>query len=256
MNFIVSASTDIGTTKKTNQDSLSVKVIRTRLGRMVFAVLCDGMGGLSEGEVASAAVIEAFHGWTVEKLPLLCEKPYLEDAAISGQWGEIVTEQNRRIKSYGAKKGVRLGTTVVALLLTQSRYYILNVGDSRIYELTEGIRQLTADQTFVAREVALGNMTEEEARMDERRNVLLQCVGASDEVYPDMFYGDVRENAVYMLCSDGFRHEITPEEIYDSLKPSELFDEQMMKRHSEELIERNKQRGERDNISVALVRTF
>ena len=92
--------------------------------------------------------------------------------------------------------------------------------------------------------------------MDERRNVLLQCVGASDEVYPDMFYGDVRENAVYMLCSDGFRHEITPGEIYDSLKPLELFDEQMMKWHSEKLIERNKQRGERDNISVALVRTF
>lgn len=256
MNFIVSASTDIGTTKKTNQDSLSVKVIRTRLGRMVFVVLCDGMGGLSEGEVASAAVIEAFHGWVVEKLPLLCEKPYLEDTAISEQWGEIVTEQNRRIKRYGAKKGVRLGTTVVVMLLTQSRYYILNVGDSRVYELTDGIRQLTVDQTFVAREVALGNMTEEEARMDERRNVLLQCVGASDEVYPDMFYGDVREAAVYMLCSDGFRHEITPREIYDSLKPSELFDEQAMKRRSEELIERNKQRGERDNISVALVRTF
>ena len=63
MNFIISATTDIGTTKKTNQDSLSMKVIRTPAGRMVFAVLCDGMGGLSSGEVASATVVKAFHEW-------------------------------------------------------------------------------------------------------------------------------------------------------------------------------------------------
>lgn len=43
MNFIISATTDIGTTKKTNQDSLSMKVIRTPAGRMVFAVLCCAM---------------------------------------------------------------------------------------------------------------------------------------------------------------------------------------------------------------------
>ena len=47
MNFIVSATTDIGLTKSTNQDSLSMRVINTSQGRMVFALLCDGMGGLA-----------------------------------------------------------------------------------------------------------------------------------------------------------------------------------------------------------------
>lgn len=255
MNFIISANTDIGIVKQTNQDSLTSMVINTAQGRMAFSVLCDGMGGLEKGEVASASVITAFRNWALNTLPQLCNHP-LEDATIRSQWDAIVTQQNNMIKSYGARQGVRLGTTVVAMLLTQTRYYVLNVGDSRAYEITTGIRQITNDQTFVAREIALGHMTPEEAAADSRRNVLLQCVGASDEVYPDMFFGNVEHNAVYMLCSDGFRHEITPEEIFEKLQPGVLFDDYTMQQNAVSLIELNKQRQERDNISVSLARTF
>ena len=255
MNFIISANTDVGLTKDTNQDSLSVKVINTSQGRMAFAILCDGMGGLAKGDVASASVIRAFDYWIREELPQLCQAP-IEDATIRFQWEKIITEQNETIKAYGARQGVKLGTTVVAMLLTQNRYYILNVGDSRAYELKDGIRQITNDHTFVAREVALGNMTEEQAMQDVRRSVLLQCVGASESVYPDLFFGDVQENAVYMLCCDGFRHEITPEEMYEKLQPDVLMDEYQMNQNSVSLMELNKQRNERDNISVALIRTF
>lgn len=255
MNFIISANTDIGIVKNTNQDSLTSMVINTAQGRMAFCVLCDGMGGLEKGEVASASVITAFRNWALNDLPLLCQKP-LEDATIRSQWENIVTQQNNLIKTYGARQGVRLGTTVVAMLLTQTRYYILNVGDSRAYEFTNCVRQITSDQTFVAREVAQGHMTPEEAETDSRRSVLLQCVGASDDVYPDMFFGDVAHEATYMLCSDGFRHEITAEEIFEKLQPGVLFDEYTMQQNTLSLIELNKQRQERDNISVALVRTF
>lgn len=255
MNFIISANTDVGISKETNQDSLTSMVVNTPQGRMAFCVLCDGMGGLDKGEVASASVITAFRKWVLNELPQLCNQP-LEDATIRGQWEAIIAQQNNAIKAYGARQGVRLGTTVVAMLLTQTRYYILNVGDSRAYELTNCVRQITNDQTFVAREVAQGHMTPEEAETDSRRSVLLQCVGASDEVYPDMFFGDVAHNAIYMLCSDGFRHEITAEEIYEKLQPGVLFDDYTMQQHSLSLIELNKQRQERDNISVSLVRTF
>ena len=255
MNFIISANTDVGISKDTNQDSLTAMVVNTPQGRMAFCVLCDGMGGLDKGEVASASVITAFRNWAQNELPQLCTHP-LEDATIRSQWESIVDQQNRAIKAYGARQSVRLGTTVVAMLLTQTRYYILNVGDSRAYELTTGVRQITEDQTFVAREIAQGHMTPEEAATDSRRNVLLQCVGASDEVYPDMFFGDVAHNAIYMLCSDGFRHEITAEEIYEKLQPGVLFDDYTMQQNTISLIELNKQRQERDNISVSLVRTF
>ncbi|MGN0316846.1 MAG: PP2C family protein-serine/threonine phosphatase [Lachnospira sp.] len=255
MNFIVSGNTDIGLTKSTNQDSLSIKVINTKQGRMAFVVLCDGMGGLAKGEVASASVIRAFDDWARNELPKLCEAP-LEDSVIRSQWEKIVIEQNIKIKAYGAGLGIKLGTTLTAMLVTQNRYYVVNVGDTRAYELYNGIKQITRDQTFVAREVELGNMTEEQARVDERRSVLLQCIGASEEVYPDLFFGDVQTNAVYMLCCDGFRHEITPTEIYDKFQPEKLLNEEMMNNASKELIELNKQRSERDNITVALIRTF
>ena len=255
MNFIVSARTDIGIVKTTNQDSITIKVANTSFGRMAMVVLCDGMGGLDKGEVASASVIRAFDSWFKNELPALCVGNF-DDSTIRVQWNRIVTEQNSLIKTYAARHGERMGTTVAAILITQTRYYILNVGDSRVYEISDSVKQLTEDQTFVAREVALGNMTPEQAAVDERRNVLLQCVGASDEVYPDMFFGDTHQNAVYMLCSDGFRHEISEAEIYEKLNPNVLLDENSMNMNSDELIALNKMRKERDNISVALVRTF
>lgn len=255
MNFIISASTDMGMKKSTNQDSLSIKTINTSQGRMVFAILCDGMGGLAKGEVASATVIKAFDEWVHNDLQLLCRGP-IEDSVLKEQWENIVIAQNQRIMNYGKGQGISLGTTIVAMLITESRYYIMNVGDSRAYEITKELKQITKDQTFVAREIELGNMTVEDAKQDPRRNVLLQCCGASREVYPEMIFGDTQCNAIYMLCSDGFRHEITPVEIFESLRPNVLFDAATMKKHTDELIELNKERQEQDNISVALVRTF
>ncbi len=255
MNYIVSANTDIGIVKKTNQDSLTVKVMNTSLGKMTFALLCDGMGGLAKGEVASASVIRAFDTWVRTELPALCTGALSEDV-IRAQWERILLNQNVTIKKYGARMGVKLGTTAVVMLLTDTAYYIMNVGDSRAYEITDHMNQITNDQTFVAREVALGNMTPEQAERDERRSVLLQCIGASEEVYPDFFTGATAQNATYMLCSDGFRHEITGDEIFARFQPGVLLDDATMNRHTLELIELNKQRNERDNISVVLVRTY
>ena len=129
MNFIISANTDIGIKKKTNQDSLSIKLIDTSQGKMAFAILCDGMGGLDKGEVASAAVIKEFDKWVHNELPTLCNET-IEDYKIKAQWENIIVNISERIKQYGSRLGVHLGTTAVVMLLTQTRYYILNVGDS------------------------------------------------------------------------------------------------------------------------------
>lgn len=255
MNFIVSATTDIGLTKSTNQDSYSVRVFSTKQGKVVLAVLCDGMGGLSKGEVASASLVNAFCKWADNRLPVLCENE-ISDSDIRTDWVGIATEYNEKFKSYAASCGTTMGTTVTAILLTEKRYYIINVGDSRTYEISDAVTVLTKDQTVVAREVELGNLTPEEAEKDSRRSVLLQCVGASEEVYPDMFFGETKKDAVYMLCSDGFRHEITEDEIFQHLNPNVMVDADGMKQNMDSLIELNKQRQERDNISVVSIRTF
>lgn len=255
MNFIVCANTDIGTTRINNQDSVLVKVMNTAQGRMVLAVLCDGMGGLQKGEAASAVVIRAFDQWALTELPILCDQE-LTDARIQRSWERIIYQLDELIKEYGKKETVTLGTTAVILLLTKQRFYILNVGDSRAYELTDKIKQLTVDQTYVNREIILGNMTEQQAKKDPRRNILLQCIGASETVHPAMFFGDTKRNAVYMLCSDGFYHEVTVDEIYEKLQPSVVTDRDRMQENIIKMTDISKKRGEKDNISVALIRTF
>ena len=86
--------------------------------------------------------------------------------------------------------------------------------------------------------------------------MLLQCIGASDSVYPDFFFGEVKKDAVYMLCSDGFRHEITSEEIYAYMNPDRMLSAEQMKENEVALINLNKQRQESDNISVITIRTY
>jgi len=255
MNFIISASTDIGNTKQTNQDSYNVRVLSAPQGKMVFAILCDGMGGLAKGEVASSSLVNAFVKWSETRLPEIA-KNGITDAAIRNDWVNLVTDFNEKIKLYGKRIGAAVGTTVTALLITESRYYIINVGDTRAYEIMDGVRVLTKDQTVVAREVEQGILTPEQAEKDDRRSVLLQCVGASDVVYPDMFFGDTKLNAVYMLCSDGFRHEINSDEIFSYLNPNVMLDADGMKQNMDSLINLNKQRQERDNITVVSIRTF
>jgi len=255
LNFIVSAATDVGLIKTVNQDCYCVKVFQTCLGEVVFAILCDGMGGLSNGEVASATLVDAFCNWTAARLPDLCDRG-IPDGEIRSDWVSLIHDCNEQLKSYGASGGFSLGTTITAILLTSQRYYIVHVGDTRAYEITDCVRILTQDQTLVAREVERGMLTKDEAKTDPRRSILLQCVGASETVYPDLFFGDTAENAVYMLCCDGFRHEITEEEIYQYLNPCIMSDTAVMKRNLDALIELNKQRQERDNISVVAIRTY
>lgn len=255
MKFIISASTDIGNVKKTNQDSLKAMSISCQEGKMVMAVLCDGMGGLAKGEVASFNLILGFENWTKNTLPQLCQSG-ITDEKVCADWTNIISTTNEKIKTYGGKLGISLGTTVTAMLITEKRYYIVHVGDSRAYEIYDKAVPLTKDQTLVERKIEMGEITKEQAKTDPQRSVLLQCVGASDVVYPEMFYGTPKQNAIYMLCSDGFRHEITREEIYEYLKPCNMLSHENMKNAELELIKLNKSRNERDNISVVTIRTY
>lgn len=253
MQYIATAQTDMGIARKVNQDSLTVKIAETVIGDIVFAVMCDGMGGLKLGEVASANVVTSFEEWFHKELPELVGMEMTEEL-IRGVFTDMIIRENDRIMRYGIQNGITLGTTLTAVLILHDKYYIAHVGDCRVYEITDEIRQITKDQTYVAREIALGHMTEVEAQKDNQRNVLLQCVGVNPDVTPDFYCGEVKANATYLLCSDGFRHEVTQEEIQHFCCPEHNMDEDSMKQNIEYLIEMNKSRQERDNISAVLIR--
>ena len=155
MDFLVSASTDKGIKKNTNQDSLAIKVADTSVGKIALALICDGMGGLQQGEVASATLTRAFSEWFDNNLSQLIQEG-LDDLKIRREWERIIKNVNKKILIYGQQQRIRLGTTIVAALFTEDRYYIVNVGDSRIYEIKNHVNLLTQDQTVVENEYRKG----------------------------------------------------------------------------------------------------
>lgn len=253
MHFIATAATDIGISKDTNQDSVLVRHASVDNCEVLLAVICDGMGGLSKGELASATVIRAFAKWFDEELPFELESVDMQ--VIGSKWALMLKELNAQILEYSRANGIEgIGTTFSGILFVNDQYVIAHVGDTRIYHIGSELSQLTTDQTFVAREISRGTLTLEQAKTDKRRNLLLQCVGASKSVDPEVLCGQTKKGA-YMICSDGFRHEVSEKEIYESLNPINLMNKDAMQNNAKYLIEQVKNRGEKDNISVVLVKT-
>lgn len=254
MNFTTATYTDIGTRKKTNQDSMLVMQAQTSAGNILMAAVCDGMGGLAKGEVASAAMVNMLSSWFVQQLPGLLQKG-INEQELWDQWNNMAVNANRRISEYGAERQISLGTTCAVLLIVGTYYYVMNIGDSRIYQISEKVYQLTKDQTYVQREIDAGRMTPDQARTNPKRSILLQCIGASENVIPVFGQGQTRKDEVFMLCSDGFRHMISPGEMYTALNPSVITSKAVMQRQIKALTELNIERGESDNISVILIKT-
>lgn len=251
MHYTATADTDVGIKKQTNQDSILIKHGQYEKGEILLAVICDGMGGLKKGEVASATVVKKFSEWFDSELPF--ELKNLDMNIIADKWSLLLKDLNLKIAEYGQQDGIRLGTTFTGVLFIDDQYLAVHVGDTRLYQLDSGLKQLTTDHTFVAREIRRGNLTVEQAKKDKRRNMLLQCVGASERIEPEILTGTVQQGA-YMLCSDGFRHEISESEIYESLNPVNLINKEAMHNNVKYLIEQVKKRNEKDNISVVLVK--
>lgn len=251
MHFLATADTDIGISRNTNQDSALIRHAVTPYGEILLAVVCDGMGGLAKGELASATVICQFQKWFEGELTKEPRGPDMK--SVGRAWEQMLWDINGRLLAYGKQKNIRLGTTVTGILFMHRQYIIIHVGDSRACHLDRKLRQLTQDQTLVAREVCRGRLTPEQARRDSRRNVLLQCVGASKQLCPQILYGTARKG-VYLLGSDGLFHQITSREIVKSLRPGSLGDKEAMHREARRLIQLAKIRREPDNITAVLVK--
>ncbi|WP_226642882.1 PP2C family protein-serine/threonine phosphatase [Mesobacillus subterraneus] len=253
MAFQVAYHTDIGIKKKTNQDGLLLKSAKTPKGEIGLFIICDGMGGLSHGELASATVIRGMSDWFDQELPELLEGGIAENE-IPGKLEERVRELNQKILEYGEASNIKLGTTITALLILHKQYFILQIGDSRAYSINDKLVKLTEDQTLVERELKRGNITAEQARIDPRRNVLLQCVGATKDINIVITSGEVEKQSMFMLCTDGFYHEIRDEEMLSHLNPQSFTEEKQMKKKLIELVELAKERQETDNISILLAK--
>lgn len=260
MNFLCSYVTDKGIVKNVNQDSLCIKeALSEKYGKVLMAAVCDGMGGLSAGEIASGTVIKALSDWFDTKLPLLLlsEENFISN--IEKEWNTLALDYDYKTINYGLKNNFKLGTTATVILFTENYGgIIMQIGDSRAYHIcSDNIKIMTWDQSRVGELVKAGKITEEEANHHHQRNILTQCIGGSRiGVEPDFYYFSIENNSNYMLCSDGFRRVISKNEIYNYLNPDNTPTEDSIKKNLNTLLKLNIDRKETDNITALVIKVI
>ena len=277
--MIYAVHTDKGTVKKMNQDSALVKKAATEHGDILFAVVCDGMGGLSYGELASAETVEALQEWFSADLPCIAAEG-LSTGKLKRSLNDRIIAEDETITEF-SKKFEDCGTTLTGIFLCAGRFLCVNVGDSRVYRIRgERIELLTHDhsavQDMIDREeitedqictlllrdhpavmdmINKGMVTEKQAKAYKMRSVLTQCIGVEGDVVPAYTEGTYEKDDIFLLCSDGFRHKLTPREIVGFFPLREMRNEKRIKRCAVRAVEENIRRGEKDNITVRAIRT-
>lgn len=239
MRYLTACCTDIGKKRAINQDSLLLCSTSFLGNQIVLAAVCDGMGGLEKGELASAEVIRAFAVWFENNLPELLEQG-IDETTLYSSWEKLIQNVHQKIYSYGKTHDFRLGTTVTVLLFGGKEYYVAHVGDTRIYEINNQVSQITRDQTAFVLEGGT-------------KSTLLQCIGASNVVKPVYYSGSIRDETVYLICSDGFWHRLGDKAIQEMFSPKIMADERTMLERADRAVSNVIRQGEKDNISVILI---
>ena len=197
-----SARSDRGLVRQNNQDAVYA-------GPRLLA-LADGMGGHAAGEVASSLVISAL-------APLDDDDPgddllrELHAATVEGN--AAIT---RHVADSPDLEG--MGTTLTAILFKGTRLGLVHVGDSRAYQLRDGVlTQITKDDTFVQSLIDEGRITEEEAHTHPQRSLLLRAITGQD-VEPSLTVREARPGDRYLLCSDGLSGVVSDETLANTLR--------------------------------------
>lgn len=226
-----------------NEDNFAVNAT----GDRGLFIVADGMGGHAAGEVASEMAVQ-----TIERE--LHGVRDLDDRATPQKVLEALKTANRTIHDRTItevdKQG--MGTTASVLLVAPGRYLIGQVGDSRVYLLRDGaLQQLTKDHSYVQEQVDAGFLTPEQARYHPYSNVITRCVGASPDVEPDIYEGEVRIGDLFLVASDGLTGMVDDRRLQMLLMSRA---EPERKVHS--LIAEANGRGGLDNITAIVVQVM
>ena len=232
--IISSSQSDKGKVRSSNQDG-------GYSGTNLY-VVADGMGGHAGGDIASALATQH-----VAKI----DDVYPDSDQAMSSLLEAMREANRNLSDTVAKFNylAGMGTTMDAVIFTGDIANIAHIGDSRVYLMRDGkLTQITKDHTFVQQLIDAGRLTEEEALVHPRRNVILRVLGdTSEEPEFDIHQIEVQPGDRLLLCSDGLCGVVPNYLIEENMKVANL-DEAI-----ELLIDEAKEYGAPDNVTVLLL---
>jgi protein phosphatase len=182
-----------------------------------IAMVADGVGGRSGGEVASRAAIEAIAEYIIFSIQSFYrstddETDFLEHLKAGAiVCHERVLEQARENDERG------MATTLTVLIAAWPRLYVLHVGDSRCYRLRRGeLEQLTKDQTMAQALVDSGVIPADRVAKSPFANTLASSLGGRS-TEPEVTTTDAQSGDVILLCTDGLTKHVSDERIRDRL---------------------------------------
>lgn len=265
--------TNVGRVRKSNEDNF---LIDSALG---LCIVGDGMGGHEAGEIASAEAIEALRYFLKQTVTEGHSRPLDEDDTVPAIHSGMAAKQSaqddpdatwsdgsmpavatifdaveyanahlyKQNVSNALAEGRGMGTTITGWwqFVPGAPVVIFHVGDSRLYLLRDGnMQQLTRDQTLYQQAVDMGRTDNMPAR-----NLLLQAVGPSDYVSPEVFPHTTRSGDLYLLCSDGLHSGVPDHVILEVLRQTSANN---LEQSCMELINLANQYGGKDNVTVLL----
>jgi protein phosphatase len=232
--------TDIGVEREMNQDYLFTS--DTAVGNLPnLYIVADGMGGHKAGEYASRYTTERVVAYVLrskDSEPVTILKEAIQKA------NELLLIESKEDE---AKHG--MGTTIVCATIIGSKMFVANVGDSRLYVVSDGIRQITRDHSLVEEMVRMGEMDRQDARKHPDKNIITRAVGVTDTVDVDFFEVDLSGEDEILLCTDGLTNMVDDMTIHRIMTESKDLEQQVAA-----LVKTANDNGGRDNITAVIIR--
>lgn len=235
--------THIGKMRDTNQDALEFGFMDSGC---CLAIVCDGMGGTTGGEIASSMACQIVKEEIIKNF-----NKSMDDYTVSGILIHAITFANKQIfdKSKREKNLSGMGTTIVAAIIKDNILHIAHVGDSRAYIIrSDSINKITTDHSMVQEMLEKGTITEKEAATHPQKNLITRALGIDRDVVVDYKSLSVSRNDLCLLCSDGLTNLVSDRKILDIIHNSDL------KNAVSDLINTANSNGGNDNITAVLIK--
>lgn len=238
LKFEVAGLTDVGCKRTNNEDSFGYDV-----ATQLF-VVCDGMGGMAAGEVASNTA--------VNKLLQFFSDHATSPAAVEERLYQAIVHANQEVcalsRSNDELRG--MGTTLVTACLDGRKIVIGNVGDSRAYFIRDGgCVQITQDHSYLAEQVRNGTMTVDDAGASPLQSLITRAIGTAESVEPDLFSAALEPGDIVLLTTDG----LTRYADADAIAKIVLANPELQQA-CQMLIDTAKEQGAVDNVTCLLLR--
>jgi protein phosphatase len=218
----------------------------------IILAVSDGMGGALAGEVASKMAVETVCTVILENDPEQTISPDDFGDTLVGKLYDATVYANHKVHQKGRDpEFAGMGATFTGVSLTPDGVDVVQVGDSRTYLIRNAkIYQITKDQSLVQQLIDSGQITEEEAEHHALKNVILQALGAQNEIYPVAARLLPQRDDILLICSDGLSNKIDGPNmqriIYENLDN--------LKMAAAELVKIANENGGEDNITLILAK--